>query len=1563
MTVKEKLEFLYLAPYYLQATFFMIGTISWFLSEAVFKVHLPFWTQTFGWSLVFTNFLSLPLMNTVGLFLEESEEKDYLGIFSFILLSYIVIPFQGYAAVKGLLEKEEGPWFRTPKTGVITDVIGKVKLGFLLKKVFPWFGPIPATVPLNFSQSVLSTANNIFDNFSIPQKKVRWIGRTFLAILLITSTFLLSVSPSAPYIINPRPVMAFGVGGVDSGSKSGEIKKMAIKAKPSGVDSQLAKKTDDWGVLAINTNKSLYSPGEEARITITILDEKGMMVCDAKLNLEIRNSNSEIRKLSTGGGEIKVNPECEVHNVTLNPDYEVKYRVGEAGKYETVLTAETKNGTHSIRDSFEVRENLDFDVERNAPTRIYPPSWYPMSLMIAVNRDFLGRVEETVPLSFGAKCQNSNPKCRIESAGERKKLVWEVNWRKGEVHELSYDFKASDRSPQHYQIGPARFINSPGQTIFEEARQWQIAADVTFPQTSYLSNTASTKITATTSWQIITTANASSDVTTKASQKKTAGYTQWQPGAANTTNAQPKPTSPSGKGFIYDTGLASQISSGTWTFNLRTTNSSATGTGYATVCVWKVRLFGGVVSEWYPLIDCVDGSTNLQANTTTLYVSSVTVSNVSAISFKSDEYLYIEYWLHTTVAGTSATGNIVFETNTSNDSIVAPGASSAVVPSVSDLYQYNADHQTYIPVGGSTTDGISTNVYLDANVTSLEKGDTMTPKVEVRDTSTSFNNTATNTGDDVLYDSSIPDHIRSTCMVYDSGNQQLVMWGGYTGSSTMANTDNTWVMPIKANKRSQWKKLSPSGTPPQANRAHVCVYDDLNKRLVVYGGWNGTTYLTSAYFLSLPTDGSTPAWSHPTVSGTPPNSGQQLQACAIYDPTNDRMIIYGGYAGSTGIATTYQFTLPSAGTPTWTNLNLTGPTERNASTCVFDSDSQRMVLFGGQNVAASADYNEVWSLNLTSGSEAWTQLFPTGAAPAARAGSMGMIQQDYTGTTDRMIIFAGDTGTSSYIAQNDIWQLDLPESGTPFWTEKTPSVGKPHKRAYGSYSGVYDPNNNRALFIGGFDGTNYVQGDIYAFSLPTSGNFEYKNLVDLRYMYAKDGQGMIYASSIASVVNFGGSERGDNPSYAYHNSETWKMDLSLSSLYWRDIGADMAPINREGASFVYDSLNDRGVMCLGLNVFTPLDDCWALSLPANGRGQWSNLNPSGTAPSARWQAASIYDSGNNRMVFFAGDTAGTANSPVNTTFFLSLPSGSTPSWSQPTITGGPPAARWGAVAVYQPSRTRMIVFGGANKSDSSTTTYNNDVWELTLPTGGGGSTWTQLYPTGTAPAGRRNPVAVFDPDRGDGTARMVIYGGYSYSGGHYNDVWELTLPASGDGAWTQLSPTGQPPTPRRSASAAYDSVNDRMIVYGGRGTISSVNFFLNDTWALTLGVSPAWSNLDPDIRVPLSTAVSGLSLNTNYHWQAWALGSTSGTGSKSSFGNNLETETDFAVIPEKLLWLLGLGLVIPRLLRRRNSNSKSGSPAGEAGIRNSKQIRNSHFSFFQTLWRLGIWKIQKLFRI
>ena len=136
ITQREKLEFIYFSPYYLQSFFFLIGTFFWVIAELLGQ-HPYFWTATFGWCLILSNLFSLPLMSLSGLYLEQTAREDFTGIFSFIVLSYVLTPFQAYAAVKGLLEKDEGGWVRTLKTGSITDRILQVRV----RRLFSWILP------------------------------------------------------------------------------------------------------------------------------------------------------------------------------------------------------------------------------------------------------------------------------------------------------------------------------------------------------------------------------------------------------------------------------------------------------------------------------------------------------------------------------------------------------------------------------------------------------------------------------------------------------------------------------------------------------------------------------------------------------------------------------------------------------------------------------------------------------------------------------------------------------------------------------------------------------------------------------------------------------------------------------------------------------------------------------------------------------------------------------------------------------------------------------------------------------------------------------------------------------------------------------------------------------------------------------------------------------------------------------------------------------------------------------------------------------------------------------
>ena len=288
------------------------------------------------------------------------------------------------------------------------------------------------------------------------------------------------------------------------------------------------------------------------------------------------------------------------------------------------------------------------------------------------------------------------------------------------------------------------------------------------------------------------------------------------------------------------------------------------------------------------------------------------------------------------------------------------------------------------------------------------------------------------------------------------------------------------------------------------------------------------------------------------------------------------------------------------------------------------------------------------------------------------------------------------------------------------------------------------------------------------------------------------------------------------------------------------------PATRYQGTAVYDSASDTMVVFGGQHTTTSQDfsDLWwapnitkAVCQPPCTL-QWKHpTNKVNNIPAARFGHTAVYDAANTRMVVFGG-AEGVASPPpcANDVQVLQDAAGTagTTSWLPQSPTGTLPPARYSHTAVYDPGHNIMIVFGGNNCSS----TYFNDVWVLQNANGIGGTpAWSQLSPTGTAPAARAFTSAIYDETNN----RMTVFGGTN--GTARNDVWVLTN-ANGVGgtpSWIQLSPTGTPPVARYGHSALYDSANNRMIVYGGY----TGKTYEGDTWVLTnangLGATPAWT--------------------------------------------------------------------------------------------------------------------------
>ena len=192
VTPIEKLEFLYDASYYLQAGLFVVGSLSWLISELVFQAHVPGWTSLLGWSLLCSNIFALPLMNLGGLILEEAPARDVQGVFGALVLSFALVPFQGWAAFKGLISRDEGPWFRTPKTGRVTDEVWHLRRLYMLRRWLIGRRAAPRWSP-PAAPMVRSTPVG-------PATHSRWRGWIAVGALVILFASLAIASTGAPVV-------------------------------------------------------------------------------------------------------------------------------------------------------------------------------------------------------------------------------------------------------------------------------------------------------------------------------------------------------------------------------------------------------------------------------------------------------------------------------------------------------------------------------------------------------------------------------------------------------------------------------------------------------------------------------------------------------------------------------------------------------------------------------------------------------------------------------------------------------------------------------------------------------------------------------------------------------------------------------------------------------------------------------------------------------------------------------------------------------------------------------------------------------------------------------------------------------------------------------------------------------------------------------------------------------------------------------------------------------------------------------------------------------------------
>jgi hypothetical protein len=316
----------------------------------------------------------------------------------------------------------------------------------------------------------------------------------------------------------------------------------------------------------------------------------------------------------------------------------------------------------------------------------------------------------------------------------------------------------------------------------------------------------------------------------------------------------------------------------------------------------------------------------------------------------------------------------------------------------------------------------------------------------------------------------LPPPRRSESLIFDPLRQRMIMFGGGPGDSGL---NDVWALSLADNQG--WQQISPDGAP-SARQGHTAIYDPVRDRMLVFGGRATTTLLNDVWALSL---SGVPAWTQLEPLGTPP--GPRWLHTAIYDPDNDRMVVFGGIASSSDV-----WVLSLAGTPTWSKLETIGQPApaRYGHSAIYDPGRRRMVIFGGDSV------NDTWSLVLL-GTAAWSQLLPA-SPPGPRYGHAAI----YDATGDRMVVFGGKGPGVDY--SNEVWSL--PMASPTAWSNLTPAGALPLGRMF--TAAIFDPDRNRMVAFGGynFDGSQHYLNDLW--SLQWTGSLGVKPSASLRLRLA-----------------------------------------------------------------------------------------------------------------------------------------------------------------------------------------------------------------------------------------------------------------------------------------------------------------------------------------------------------------------------------------------------------------------------------------------------------------------------
>lgn len=172
-------------------------------------------------------------------------------------------------------------------------------------------------------------------------------------------------------------------------------------------------------------------------------------------------------------------------------------------------------------------------------------------------------------------------------------------------------------------------------------------------------------------------------------------------------------------------------------------------------------------------------------------------------------------------------------------------------------------------------------------------------------------------------------------MVYDSLNDRVVIYGGYLANNPFEFLNGTWTYSFGENL---WTRINVA-VDPGPRGAPAMAYSPDHKMILLFGGMNAQGRLDDTWAFDCGAE----RWTKLEPGNRPEGRGDSAM---VYDATNKKFILYGGWGDRSGLQSDTWVYDPDE--EDWAEVKTeTSPGRMYGQSMVWDQGPKRAILYGG----------------------------------------------------------------------------------------------------------------------------------------------------------------------------------------------------------------------------------------------------------------------------------------------------------------------------------------------------------------------------------------------------------------------------------------------------------------------------------------------------------------------------------------------------------------------------------------------------------------------------------------